>query len=313
MDILTFLKKQKIDYLLDENLSNHTNFKIGGKCKILAKPQDIKSTVKLVKFLSKQNINFFILGNGTNILASDNGFNGVVIKLGNQLKNYKIKKTKACFECGFNVFEMNRLLCKNNLSGLEFTYGIPGSVGGLICMNGGAFEHSVCEKVFKVKVFDGKKVKTLKVKDMYFSHRNSIFLEKNYIILSATFLLEKRSSEDIKNKMDNYFEKRKSTQPYTLPSAGSVFKRLENGKKPVSKMIDELGLKGKSVGDAQISTIHAGFIVNNGKATCQDVLKLIKYIKEQVQLTFGYNLQLEIRYLGDFNDITWWLSYTYSF
>ena len=305
MDLSNYLNKHKIKYLLNEQLCNHTNFKIGGKCDYLVLPDNIKKLVKLVKFLIKNKLNYFVLGNGTNLLVSDDGFNGVVIRLGKSLTQYKINKTKAYFDCGCNVFEVNRILCKCNLSGLEFTYGIPGSMGGLVAMNGGAFEHSVSEKILKVKVFDGKKVKWIKCQNMNFSHRHSAVFEKNYIVLGALFLLEQQPAEVIKQNMDYFLDRRKLTQPYNLPSAGSVFKRLENGKVAVSKLIDDIGLKGKSVGDAQISIIHAGFIVNNGKATCQDVLKLIKYIKEQVYNCYGYNLQLEIKLLGDFNDFTW--------
>lgn len=305
MELISFLNNNKIEYILNEQLCNHTNFKIGGKCKVFVLSNSIKKIIKLVKFLNKKNINFFIMGNGTNLLVSDSGFDGVVIKLGKQFKKYKINKTKAYFQCGCNVFEVNRLLCQNNLSGLEFTYGIPGSIGGLVSMNGGAFEHSVSEKILKVKVFDGKKVKWIKCQNMNFSHRHSAVFEKNYIVLGALFLLEQQPAEVIKQNMDYFLDRRKLTQPYNLPSAGSVFKRLENGKVAVSKLIDNLGLKGKSEGDAQISIIHAGFIVNNGKATCQDVLKLIKYIKEQVYNNYGYKLQLEIKLLGDFNDFTW--------
>lgn len=305
MDLFEFLENNNIEFKLSEPLSNHTNFKIGGKAYVMAFPSSISKFIRLLKFVKTYKIKFFVLGNGTNMLCSDNGFNGLIIKLGKNLKGYKISQNLVYAEAGVNLFEFNRILAKNGLSNLEFTYGIPGSVGGAVYMNAGAFNKSIGDYIKQVKVFDGERIRTLNQHELNFKYRHSTFQEKNYIILGASFNLNIDNPENITNLMNSYLTHRKETQPYFESSAGSVFKRLDGGEKPVSKMIDDLGLKGKHINDAYVSTIHAGFIVNKGKATCKDVLNLIEYIKEKVSSRFGVTPNLEIKILGEEDGITW--------
>lgn len=299
MNFLEFLEQNGIEFRLNQNLSNYTNFKIGGKCPVMVFPSSISKFVRLLKFINKNSIKFYVLGAGTNILCSDDGYDGVIIKLGGKLKNYKLQGNTIFVEAGMNLFELNRILLDNCLEGLEFSYGIPGSVGGAICMNAGAYNKSIGDYVVNVKVFDGHKIRTLSKGEMNFSYRHSIIFEKKYIVLGATFLLNKGEYSLIKQNQQQFLNKRLQTQPYHEASAGSAFKRLENGVKPVSKMIDELGLKGFSVGDAQISTIHAGFIVNRGKASCKDVKSLIQYVQSKVKASYDENIELEIVVLGE--------------
>lgn len=302
MEFLDFLEQNKIEFRLNEKLSDHTNFKIGGTCKVLIFPKSLSQLVRVLKFLKTSNTKFYILGAGTNVLCSDNGFDGVVIKLGGHLKNYKIQGTTIQVEAGMNLFELNRILLNNNLTGLEFSYGIPGSVGGAVYMNAGAYNKSVGEFVKNVKVFDGEKIRTLNPKELDFSYRHSNIQNTGWTILTLTFEFQKGEFEQIKASQSKFLQSRLNSQPYHQACAGSVFKRLEAGKTPVSKMIDDLGLKGYTIGDAQVSTIHAGFIVNKGKATCKDVKSLIQYIQNKIKSSYNQQIELEIIILGDTDD-----------
>lgn len=302
MKLLDFLEENKIEFALNEPLSEHTNFKIGGKCTVMVFPKTISKCVRLLSFLNRNNQQHYILGAGTNLLCSDEGYDGVVVKIGGQMKDYKIDGNTIFASAGMNLFELNRILLANNFEGLEFSYGIPGSVGGAVCMNAGAYNKSIGNYIKSVKVFDGSKIRTLTNSQMNFSYRHSVILDKNFVVLGATFVFNKGDAIQIKNLQREYLSKRLNSQPYHEACAGSVFKRLENGQKPVSKMIDELGLKGYKIGDAEISTIHAGFIVNKDKATCKDVKSLIQYIQERIKSSYGEHLELEIKLLGDTDD-----------
>ena len=301
MSLLDFLEENKIEFRQNEKLSEHTNFKIGGECKLICFPNSIPKTVCLLKFLTLNNIPYYVFGNGTNMLCSDLGYDGVIVKL-TSLNDYKITKNKVFASAGLNLFKLNKVVASFGLAGLEFTYGIPGSVGGAVTMNAGAYGESIGDYIESVKAFDGKKIVTIGKEKMNFSYRHSLCQETPLVILGATFVLTNNDVEKIKQKQNEFLQKRLNSQPYHEPCAGSVFKRLDNGHKPLSKIIDELGLKGARVGDAEISTIHAGFIVNKGQATCKDVLDLVKCIREKVYSSFGIVPELEIKLLGETDD-----------
>lgn len=301
MNLLNFLEENKIEFKLNEKLINHTNFKIGGKCRMMCFPGTIIKTVSLLKFLNANGIQYYVLGNGTNMLCSDLGYNGVIVKL-TLLKDYKITKNKVFASAGINLFALNKTLANFGLEGLEFTYGIPGSVGGAVTMNAGAYGENIGDYIESVKAFDGKNIVTICKEKMNFSYRHSLCQEKPLVVLGATFVLSSGNIEQIKQKQNDFFQKRLNSQPYHEPCAGSVFKRLDNGDKPLSKIIDGLGLKGERIGDAEISTIHAGFIVNKGQATCKDVLDLVKYIQNKVYSSEGVVPELEIKLLGEVDD-----------
>lgn len=305
MNFLDFLEHNKIEFKLNEKLSHLTSFKIGGNAKIIVFPRSVAKLVRVLKFVKNEHLKFYILGNGTNLLCSDNGFDGIIIKLGGYIKDYKIFNEKIFASAGLSLFELNQILLKNSLSGLEFSYGIPGSVGGAVIMNAGAFGHNIGEYVDYVKIFDGEKIKTLKRNELDFAYRHSSLQNIKCVVLGVMFNLKKSNSQQIQNLMKKNLEYRKNTQPYTFASAGSIFKRLDEGEKPVSKLIDECDLKGKSCGDAMISTIHAGFIVNKGQATCKDVINLIQYTLEKLKTSYDICPQLEIKLLGDEDGITW--------
>ena len=290
---IKFLEYQNIECLIDEPIKKHTSFKIGGKCKIMVFPKSIDQFCSVISYCKTNNIKYFYFGNGSNILASDFGFDGVLI---NCLKFKSIKlisENEIYCECGAKLGELCKFACENELSGLEFAYGIPGSVGGAIYMNAGAYDGEIKNVVDSVVQYDshGKIVKSSR-NDLKFSYRQSVFSENGGLIISAIFKLEKANKIDVKNKMENFLKRRKLKQPLNFPSAGSVFKKPPNFH--ASKLIDECGLKGLKIGGAMVSEKHCGFIVNVDNASCQDVLKLIEKIKTTVKSKKGVQLEQEI-------------------
>lgn len=278
----------------DEPLKNHTTFKIGGNAKYYAEPKNIRQLKKLLEICKNANMRYFIIGNGSNLLASDNGFDGLIISLKN-FNGMKIQKNKGfesvCVGAGVNLFLLNKNLANNGISGLEWSYGIPGTLGGTIKMNAGAFGHCIFEFVHEITVIEDGEIK--KLKEFQAEYRNSFLTNK--IIISAVLKLKNGNMHSILEKMNEYLITRKEKQPYNLPSAGSVFKR--NGEIIPAKIIDELGLKGLRMGGAMISTKHAGFIVNVDNASFNDVFKLINIIKKIVAYS-GILLEEEIIYLN---------------
>lgn len=298
------IKLEAKEVKINESMEKHTSFKIGGEAQIFACVDNIKSLIKILKYLYNNDINYYIIGNATNLLVSDDGIKGVVIKLGDKLKKIKIKNNKVVCESGVGLFELCEFCCRKGLSGLENLYGIPGSVGGAVRMNAGAYGTCVADCIEKVLLFDGKKVKWLKKDKLDFSYRHSIFCDNSeYCVLKVVFSLKKGNTSSIKETHSQLLKKRKDSQPYDKPSAGSVFKR--NDKYIISQLIDELGLKGYKIGGAEISTKHAGFIINNGNATCKDVVFLIKYIQEKINESYGFVPKIEIELMGDFDGFTW--------
>lgn len=293
-------KNEGCKILLDEPLKNHCSFKIGGPAEVLVIPQKEKVLCKILEYAKDRNIPFHILGNGSNVLISDDGLHGIVIKLMGGL-NDLVYLGDGIIACGAGVSLIN--LCnfalKHSLTGLEFAYGIPGSVGGAVYMNAGAYKGEIKDVVFAVRSInsDGKDL-TEEPADKYeFFYRDTSFMKNGRIITGAVFKLEQGTGEEIKAKMDELMAKRKASQPYTDASAGSTFKRPKAGY--AAAHIDECGLKGTAVGDAEVSTKHAGFVINKGNASCADVLKLMDIIKETVLNEHGVLLEPEVEVLKD--------------
>ncbi|MDD4110510.1 MAG: UDP-N-acetylmuramate dehydrogenase [Clostridia bacterium] len=279
----------------NEPLKNHCSFGIGGKAKFFIIVNNLK-TLKEVLTKSKQN---FLLGAGTNTLFKDKNFNGTIIKLGKNFQKTKIIKTtekEVVIEVGaaVNLFTLNTFLQKNGITGLEWSYGIPGSVGGATIMNAGAFEYQFGDFVKEVKII--KNGKASWNKDFTFSYRNSSFKENNSIILAVKLLLKIGDNKEIKKQQLSFINKRKETQPYGEKCAGSIFKRIIKDNQILfpAKIIDNIGLKGVRIGRAEVSKKHAGFIINSGNAKAKDVLNLIKLIKRKVKKSTGELLQEEI-------------------
>lgn len=283
------------------DLAPHTSFKIGGKAKYFVVVKNEKTLKNLLSKCKK----FFILGGGTNTLLSFKYYSGTVIKLGGNFSRLYVGKNKLTAMAGANLFSLCKLAKDSSLSGLEFLYGIPGTVGGAIFGNAGAFEEEILSRVTRVKVFKGGNF--FWTKNFSFSHRNSSFKKDGSIILGAQFSLSPGDKKEIEEKMKDLLARRKQTQPYGAFCAGSIFKRLEVGDQTIfpAKIIDNLGLKGVKIGGAKVSEKHAGFIVNFEKASATDVLRLIKKIKKIVYKTNNLKLEEEIIIFGgkrlDFN------------
>lgn len=286
------------------SFSQISSMGIGGEIGAVCDVRNTDELVKVLTCIKTQNLPYLILGNGTNIVGSDEGFSGVVIRLAGDFRKVTKRRENVVAGAGVNMFVLCKMLQKFSLGGLEFAYGIPGSVGGGVYMNAGAYGGSVGEKVLWVEVLENGKVKKIFNKKCNFAYRKSIFSQKkddflnNYqIILRVCFKLEKQNSDIITKKQNYFFEKRKQTQPLNFRSAGSVFRR--SGEFVPAKAIDLVGLKGKTVGGAAVSKKHAGFIVNLGSATCKDFLNLISYITDMVYANYNQILELEIQVVGD--------------
>ncbi len=292
MEYTKFLKQLRNKgetILFGEEMKTHCSFGVGGKAKYFV----IANSAKTLESIVKRTNNFYIIGNGTNIVFP-NKYNGTIIKLGSNFSKIKVSGNKVVAGASTNLFLLNRALREKGLAGLEFTFGIPGSVGGAVIMNAGAFGDEIGNYVSKVKVFDGKK--TYWTKDFDFSYRTSSLKKENLVVLFVEFSLAKGKKKNIEAKQKEFFNKRKQTQPHGEKSAGSVFKRcFINGETVFpAKIIDKLGLKGAKIGDAQVSTKHAGFIVNNGSAKQSDIIKLIKIVKNKVKKETDIDLEEEI-------------------
>lgn len=289
-------------------LKNYVTFRIGGKAKYFFSAKSKKEIIKAISTAKKLKLPFFILGAGSNVLISDKGFNGLVIRL--QATGYKLHGSVIHAESGVLLSQLVNVASKNNLTGLEWASGIPGTVGGAIYGNAGAFKKSIGDSTRKIEVYDAKdnKIKIFKKQNCQFNYRQSVFKKnKNLIILSVTLQLKKGSKNSIKNKIKEYLEYRKKTQPLNFPSAGSIFKNpvpkqdLVWGKStifPAGELIEKCSLKGKKIGKVKISEKHANFILNLGGAKAKDVKKLINFIKKRVKNKFGIKLEEEIQYLG---------------
>ena len=304
------MEKQKIYELLtneikqgivkiDEPMKKHTNFKIGGNADVFVIAKSIEEIKCVIKFSKENNIPLTILGNGSNVLVSDKGIRGIVLQIG--LKEIKVEKHENALievDAGAMLGALAQILLKQSISGFEFAAGIPGSIGGAIRMNAGAYGGEMKDIVKNVTVLNEKgEINILTNEECEFSYRHSRFTNSKEIIIKATLELPFGNENDIKAKMDEYAQSRKEKQPLNLPSAGSTFKRGADF--ITAKLIDECGLKGYTSGNAQVSTLHAGFVVNLGNATAQDVLSVVNHVKQVVLEKTGKQIELEIELLGE--------------
>lgn len=301
------LKKLFPKIRFDISLKNHTTFRIGGRAKYFFKAKTKEDLILAVKAAKKFNLPFYILGGGSKLLISDKGFNGLIIKV--QHSGFEVQNCRIFAQAGLSIEQLTKIASKNSLSGLEWAAGIPGTVGGAIRGNAGAFGKSMKDIVKKVEVFDVKKQKRIivKNKDCKFSYRNSIFKKNpNLIILSCEVQFKKGNRKKSEKEMKGYVNYRKKFHPLDFPSVGSIFENPRIGKGlrkkkvqtlPAGKLIAECGLSGKRIGGVKISKKHSNFIVNvkNGKA--KDVKKLIRLTKKKVKEKFGIILKEELQYL----------------
>lgn len=289
---------KNLNISLDEPMSKHTSFKIGGPADIFIKVTTIQDIQYILNFVNINNVPLTVIGNGSNLLVKDGGIRGIVVQ--NAIDTIEIDKENLVVDVGNGVKlgMLAGMLQKQGLSGFEFASGIPGTIGGAIRMNAGAYGGEFKDIVEEVTFITRQgQIKTLKNKDLDFSYRHSEFSDNNNIILSAKLNLQKDDPDDIKKKIQENLQSRIDKQPIDFPSAGSTFKRGENFIS--AKLIDDAGLKGYKIGGAQVSEKHAGFIVNTGNATAQDVIELIEYVKKVVFEKFRIKLETEIEIIGE--------------
>lgn len=291
-DIIDFCTKNALDARLAEPLSNHTTMKVGGQCPLLAYVSESETLKQLICLLEKYSVRYYILGRGSNVLVSDNGFDGVVIKLNNSLAQIECDVCEITCGAGASLKSVCIAAYENSLSGLEFAYGIPGSIGGALFMNAGAYGGQLSDVVQSATCFEDGVFRKYSAEQMALSYRKSIFMQKrNAVILSVTLRLKFGKQSQIKEKMDELLAKRREKQPLEYPSAGSMFKRPQGSY--ASLLIEQCGLKGYSVGGAQISEKHSGFVINKGNATFSDIITLTDHVKETVFEQTGYKLEIE--------------------
>lgn len=279
-----------------EDMSKHVSFKLGGLARYYIQPSSVEELKKILVWAKKNKIKFFILGNGTNTVFRDKGYKGIVIST-KKLNNIYMDNECVCAECGVNMFVLNKFLKENSLTGLEWSYGIPGSVGGAVYMNAGAYGSEFSQFIEKVEVLKQRRKTILYKNDLTFDYRYSCFQNTKSIILKVWLKLSQGHKSEIDKQQKQYYQKRKESQPLEYANAGSIFKR-QNNIIP-AKIIDKLGLKGVKLNGVEVSSKHAGFIVKKSYATAMDLENLIKIIKRKVKREENVSLKTEIEFIGD--------------
>lgn len=278
----------------DEKLCNHISFKVGGPCPLLIEPENEEQLTEVLKLIKEADAPYTVIGNGTNVLVLDEGIDKVIVKIGNEMTKLTLEgEDVICCSAGTKVVTLCKFALANSLSGLEFAYGIPGTCGGAVFMNAGAYGGEVKDVITEITYLTPDlEFKTIPVEEAKLSYRHSVFKENDYIVVSAKFKLKKAPKEEIKEAMNDFLSRRKDKQPLEYPSAGSTFKRPEGYF--AGALIEQCGFKGKALGGAQISDKHAGFLINKNNATAKDILDLIALTQETVKKETGVTLEPEI-------------------
>lgn len=284
---------------LQEPMSKHTTFRIGGPADFYLCPHSTKEVQQTIQICKEENLPYFILGNGSNLLVSDKGYRGVIIQLWKNFSDISVKDCCITAKAGALLSKVAAEALEEGLTGMEFASGIPGTIGGAVFMNAGAYGGEMKDIIKEVKVLDDQgEVRVLSNEEMKLGYRTSIVKEKGYTVLSAVLQLKKGEVSVIRETMEDLKNRRTSKQPLDMPSAGSTFKRPEGYF--AGKLIMDSGLRGFSVGGAQVSEKHCGFVVNKGGATAEDVTALIREVQRRVKEKFGVELETEVRFLGEF-------------
>ena len=283
---------------IEEPMSKHTTFRIGGPAQFFVTPQNMEELGQVVLLCQAEKVPFFVMGHGSNLLISDKGMRCVVIQLYNNFANYKIDGERVYAMAGAMLSKLGAATKEAKLTGFEFAAGIPGTLGGAVMMNAGAYGGEMKDIVEKVQLmdYDGNLIEKTG-QEMDFAYRHSIVEDEDYIVVGATLKLAKGDKQAIEARMDELATARKTKQPLEYPSAGSTFKRPEGYF--AGKLIMDAGLRGYQVGGAQVSEKHCGFVINKGDATAADVLQLIDDVKQKVYETFGVELEPEVRMIGE--------------
>jgi len=287
-----FLTEKDIAFLQNESLKKHCTFRVGGNADFVVLPDTKEKLSDIIKYTKENNIKTYYLGNGSNVIFGDNGFNGIIVK-SEKLSEIEIDNNTVYIGAGVLMTKASRVMAENGLSGIECCYGIPGNIGGGLYMNAGAYGGEISEKLISVDYLDENgEMHTISKENCDYSYRHSVFMNHNWFIVGGTFCFESKDKSEIIRYEDDILGRRKDKQPLDKPSAGSSFKR------PVgyfaAALIDECGLKGKQIGGAMVSKKHAGFIVNNGNATCEDIKNLAEYVENEVFRQKGVKIEKEM-------------------
>lgn len=284
---------------IEEPLANHTTFRIGGPADYMVLPESVEQISSIVKLCLKVELPYFVIGNGSNLLVSDDGFRGVIIKLDRAFATIKFDGNKVTAMSGVMLSKLAAEVAEHSLAGFEFASGIPGTLGGAVTMNAGAYGGEICQVITGATVLDNSgNVTSLNKDELKLGYRKSVVQSEHLIVLDATFEFEDGNREEIQAKMNDLNERRRDKQPLEYPSAGSTFKRPEGYF--AGKLIMDAGLRGYQVGSAQISIKHCGFVINTGDATAKQVRTLIANVIQVVDDKFGVVLEPEVKLLGEF-------------
>ena len=294
--LYSLCKEIECEYSTDALLKDYTSFKIGGKADVMIFPDDISKLSNVISFINKENIAALVLGKGSNMLVDDSGFRGVVINTCKLDEIYLADETTIICQCGVTLSRLCRFALENSLTGLEFAFGIPGTAGGAAYMNAGAYGGEMKDVLVSCEHLNPNgSIGIFSRDELKLGYRQSVYSDTDLLITSLTIKLSKGNPDEIKAKMDVLMGKRRDKQPLEYPSAGSTFKRPEGYF--AGALIEQCNLKGYSVGGAQVSEKHAGFVINTGGATCKDILDLAEHVKKTVYDKFGVILEPEVRFL----------------
>ena len=297
MSLSEILQLNNIDYTENEPMSAHTTFKIGGRADYFITVDSVEELKTAIKACADSDIPYIILGNGSNLLISDDGIEGAVITLDGDFREIRVSGDIITAGAAAKLSKLCTVALERGLSGLEFAYGIPGSVGGAMYMNAGAYGGEMKDVALSVTALTPEgEIREYAAEELGLGYRTSVFKTNGDIILYSKYSLNPGDKDDIRARMDDFMNRRKTKQPLEYPSAGSVFKRPEGAF--AGALIEQCGLKGRTVGGAQVSEKHSGFIVNIGGATCGDVMSLVKLVQDTVKAQTGYTLEREIIRIG---------------
>lgn len=283
--------------LVNEPMYRHTTFRIGGNADFFATPDTEEKIAALLKYAQENNIPFYVTGNGSNLLVRDNGFRGIIINIYKNFSDISVSENMLTARAGALLSAAARTALSHSLMGMECLSGIPGTIGGAVCMNAGAYGGEMKDIVVETRVINNGRIETISNAESDFGYRSSRIMRENMVVLGTVLRLERGDKKAIEARMKELMEMRNSKQPVEFPSAGSTFKRPEGYF--AGKLIDDSGLRGYSVGGAQVSPKHCGFVVNNGGASADDVITLMRNVADTVYEKFGVRLEPEVRIIGE--------------
>ncbi len=295
--LILITEKQRV--FCEEPMSKHTTFRVGGPADFFVCANSIKEVQDVVALCKKEEMPYYILGNGSNLLVGDRGYRGVIIQIAKDMSDIRIEGNVIRAQAGALLSRIGNKALEAALAGFEFAAGIPGTLGGAVVMNAGAYGGELKDVLVDVTVLNQEgKIEVLLQEELALGYRTSIIADKGYVVLEATLRLEEGDKDNIKKRMDELKEQRVTKQPLEYPSAGSTFKRPEGYF--AGKLIQDAGLRGFQVGGAKVSEKHCGFVINAGGATATDIIELMRQVTEKVQETFGVTLEPEVKRLGEF-------------